>query len=420
MIKKILKNEDWLSFGIGLIIVLLAVAGIHFGSPKYEWKSLSALLNVFSGGPNLLNIGLTFVVILILGLLTRILRPKGNLSVLTGTFFLFVIAVISQVVSGFGPIKYYGFEYVIFALLFGILIRGVFGIPKWLEENLHTEFFIKTGLVILGAGIIFGDIIKDGSLGLIQALVVVLAVWFFAWWISGKLKVDDELRIMISSAVSICGVSAAIASAGAIKGDGKKLSYVVSLVLIIALPMLIILPLLAKWMELNPAQAGAWLGGTIDTTGAVVASGSLLGEEALKYATIVKFSQNVLIGFAAVAISVFWAFRKRTSETTEKKTKVDFKLIWERFPKFVLGFIIASLLYSFVIDAETVSLTKGHLKNIQTAVFAIAFVCIGLETDFKALLTTGNGRPAWAYVIAQVFNIIFTLLIAWLLFANSW
>ncbi len=419
MTAKFLKNEDWLSFSIGLIIIVLATAGIHFGAPKFEWKTLSALPDIFADGPNILNLGLTFIVILILGLLSRLLRPKGNLSVIAGTLFLFIIAVISLVVSGYGPIKFYGFEYVIFALLFGIIIRFVFGLPKWLEENLHTEFFIKIGLVILGAGIIFGDIIKAGSLGLIQALVVVLAVWFFAWWLSGKLKVDDELRIMISSAVSICGVSAAIASAGAIKGDGKKLSYVVSLVLIIALPMLIIMPLLARWFGLNPAQAGAWMGGTIDTTGAVVASGSLLGEEGLKYATIVKFSQNVLIGFAAVAISVFWAFRNKSSEITETKTKVDFKLIWDRFPKFVLGFIIASLLYSFFIDTETISLTKGYLKNIQTAVFAVAFVSIGLETDFKALLTTGKGRPAWAFVIAQVFNIVFTLIVAWLLFANS-
>jgi uncharacterized membrane protein YadS len=255
-------------------------------------------------------------------------------------------------------------------------------------------------------------------MGLIQALAVVLAVWFFAYWIAGKLKVDEELRLMLASAVSICGVSAAIATAGAIKGDGKKLSYVVSLVLIVALPMLIILPLFAQWMGLTPAQAGAWLGGTIDTTGAVVASGSILGEEALKFSTIIKFSQNVLIGFAAVAISVFWSFKNKNADGTVTKQKVDFKLIWERFPKFVLGFIIVSLLYSFIVSADTVSATKDYLKNIQTAFFAFAFVSIGLETDLKVLLRTGDGRPAWAFVIAQTFNILFTLLLAWYLFAN--
>lgn len=418
MVRKLLKNEDWLSFGAGLLLVLLAVAGLFSGSPKYDWKSFSSLSGVFTGS-NLLLIVPTFVVIVFLGMLTRILRPKSTGSVLTGTLLLFAIAVLSMIVAGYGPIKYYGFEYVIFALIFGILIRSLFGVPQWLQKNLHTEFLIKTGLVILGAGIIFGDIIKAGSLGLIQALIVVFAVWFFAWWISGKLKVDDELRIMISSAVSICGVSAAIASAGAIKGDGKKLSYVVSLVLIIALPMLIILPLLAKWMGLNPAQAGAWLGGTIDTTGAVVASGSILGEDALKYSTIVKFSQNVLIGFAAVAISLFWAFRNNGTGNPSEKTSVSFRVIWDRFPKFVLGFIITSLLFSFIVSPETVAQTKGYLKGLQTAIFAVAFVSIGLETDFKALMNTGQGKPAWAYVLAQLFNIVFTLGIAWILFANT-
>ncbi len=414
--KKILKNEDWLSFSTGLLIVILAVAGIYFKSPKFDWKDSSGLIKVLSSSTNLLPLLFTVIVIFFLNLFTRFLKHKSIGSIAASTLILFAIATVSMIVSGYAPVKYYGFEYVIFALILGILIRNVFGVPKWLQDNLHTEFLIKTGLVVLGAGIIFGDIIQAGSLGLIQALIVVLAVWFFAFWISGKLKVDDEMRIMISSAVSICGVSAAIASAGAIKGDGKKLSYVVSLVLIIALPMLIILPLLARWLGLNPAQAGAWLGGTIDTTGAVVASGSILGEEALKFSTIVKFSQNVLIGFAAVAISLFWAFKQRTNGDNSGE-KVNFRIIWERFPKFVLGFILASLLFSFIIDAETVSQTKGYLKGIQTAIFGVAFVGIGLETDFRALVKTGNGKPAWAYVIAQLFNIIFTLVLAWLLFA---
>ena len=158
-----------------------------------------------------------------MGFLSRILRPKSSKNIIGGLLLIFAVGILAQIVAGFKPIKYYGFEYVIFALLFGIMFRAIFGLPKWLEETLHTEFFIKTGLVVLGAGIIFGDIIKAGSLGLIQALAVVLAVWFFAYWISGKLKVDDELRIMLSSAVSICGVSAAIAASGAIKGDSKKL-----------------------------------------------------------------------------------------------------------------------------------------------------------------------------------------------------
>jgi uncharacterized membrane protein YadS len=131
---------------------------------------------------------------------------------------------------------------------------------------------------------------------LIQALLVVTSVWYFAFWVCKKLKVDDEIAMMISSAVSICGVSAAIATAGAIKGDSKKLSYVISMVLITAIPMMIFMPIIANYFHFSQEVTGAWLGGSIDTTGAVVASGTLVGEAALKISTIVKFSQNVLLG----------------------------------------------------------------------------------------------------------------------------
>jgi len=418
MVKKFFQNEDWLSFSAGLLIILLAIIGIQYNAPKFGWSSISDLTKILSSTSNLFSFGLTAIVILILGFATKILRSKTTISIIISIFLLLTLSILSQLIAGFKPVKYYGFEYVIFALLLGIIFRSVFGLPKWLEANLHTEFFVKTGLVILGAGVIFGDILSAGSLGLIQAVVVVISVWFFAFWVGGKLKIDEELRLMLASAVSICGVSAAIATAGAINGDSKKLSYVVSLVLIVALPMLILMPMAATWLGLNPAQAGAWMGGTIDTTGAVVASGSILGEVALKYCTIVKFSQNVLIGFAAVGISVFWAFKNKKTDNTEDKQKVNFKIIWERFPKFVLGFIIASILFSFVVSPEIVSQTKDYMKGIQTAFFALAFVSIGLETDFSVLLKTGNGRPAWTFIIAQSFNIVFTLIIAWFLFAN--
>src|SRR6185312_6412546 len=158
--------------------------------------------------------------------------------------------------------------------------------------------------------------------------------------------------MMLSSAVSICGVSAAIATAGAIKGDSKKLSYVVSVVLITAIPMMIVMPYIAKYFGFPEAVTGAWLGGTIDTTGAVVASGTLVGEEALKISTIVKFSQNVLLGLAAFAISIYWTYTKKDAVVEGKPT---LGTIWERFPKFVIGFIAASLLFSFFLNADTVA-----------------------------------------------------------------
>jgi uncharacterized membrane protein YadS len=175
--------------------------------------------------------------------------------------------------------------------------------------------------------------------------------------------------------------------------------------------MMLFMPFIAKAAGMSPAVAGAWLGGTIDTTGAVVAAGKVLGDDALKYATVVKFSQNVLLGLAAFAISVYWAYTKN-----EKQERPSAKTIWDRFPKFVLGFIAASLLFSFFLSATMVSDVKSSLKGLQTFWFALAFICIGLETKFIDIFKLDNGRPAFAFLIAQLFNIIFTLAIAWLVF----
>jgi uncharacterized membrane protein YadS len=228
------------------------------------------------------------------------------------------------------------------------------------------------------------------------------------------MKVDDEFSTMLASAVSICGVSAAIATAGAINGDKKKLSFIISLVLIIAIPMMIFLPIIAKWMGLSEIVTGAWLGGTIDTTGAVVAAGTIVGEEGLKYATIVKFSQNVLLGLAAFAISIFWAYRKRSDG--EKGKHVPARIIWDRFPKFVLGFILASLVFSFLLSPETAQSSGKVIKSFSTFWFNLAFVSIGLETRFSDFRHMDSKKPFYSFIIAQGFNIIFTLGVSWVLF----
>jgi uncharacterized membrane protein YadS len=238
---------------------------------------------------------------------------------------------------------------------------------------------------------------------------------YSAFWVCKKLKVDGELQMMISSAVSICGVSAAIATSGAIHGDSKKLSYVISMVLITAIPMMLLMPLAADWMGLSQEVTGAWLGGSIDTSGAVVASGSLVGEKALQVSTIVKFSQNVLLGIAAFAISVYWTYTQTPKGQHYQKPTVG--VIWERFPKFVLGFLGASILFSFFIDTETYREVKGSLKGFQNLWFALAFTSIGLETNFKDLLNESNQMPLFAFLVAQGFNVIVTLIIAYFLFS---
>jgi uncharacterized integral membrane protein (TIGR00698 family) len=383
-------------------------------APSFGWNSADELMSkVFSAG-NIGLLALQLLVVLVIGAAGILLTGKSLKHFLLAMPVIYLLTIIALILTGNGKIKTLNLEAVIFSLVIGLLIGNLFTLPDWFKGVLTTELFVKIGLVMYGASVIFTDILKAGSLGLVQALVVVLSVWYFAFWVCKKLKVDDELTMMISSAVSICGVSAAIATSGAIKGDSKKLSYVISMVLITAIPMMLFMPWLAKEMGLSQEVTGAWLGGSIDTTGAVVASGSMVGETALKISSIVKFSQNVLLGLAAFAISVYWTYTKK--EGVEAAAKPSLKVIWERFPKFVVGFIAASVLFSFFIPAAVNDSIKGSLKNLQGLWFALAFTSIGLETNFADLFGRQSKTPLYAFLIAQAFNIIITLGIALVLF----
>lgn len=413
-LKKNVFTEDWVVVILGLGIIFLSLSGLVIPKPTFSWSVLSDLSQRVLVTTNLVHIGTQFLLVYIVAILGAVLLGKPLKSLLFVFPVVFVITVGALLLAGNETVKEFNLEAVIFSLGIGLVISNCFQLPTWFKEALSTELYVKIGLVLLGTTVIFGDILKAGSLGLMQALIVVLSVWYFSFWLCKKLKIDQEMSMMLSSAVSICGVSAAIATSGAIKGDPKKLSYVISLVLITAIPMMIFMPYIASWMGLSQEVTGAWLGGSIDTTGAVVASGSLVGEEALKISTIVKFSQNVLLGVAAFAISIYWTYSK--SKSAEHAEKPTLKVIWERFPKFVLGFVFASLLFSFVVQPVAVDAVKESLKSIQGLWFALAFTSIGLETNFKDLFVHSNRKPLYAFLIAQFFNILITLAIALLLF----
>jgi uncharacterized membrane protein YadS len=377
---------------------------------------------VFAAG-NLLSslyIGLVFMVLAGIGVWLLGGRP---LPFLAGFPVVYALAWLAQLIAGNSGLKYLGLEYVIFALGLGLFISNVLGVPAWLKEAVRSEYYIKTGLVVLGAGILFKEILQAGALGLLQAVAVVLVVWYACYWVARKLKVDEEFAAMLSSAVSICGVSAAIAACGAIQGDKKKLSYVISLTLIVAVPMMVAMPWIARLVRIPDAVAGAWMGGTLDTTPSVVAAASLVSEQAMRIGTIVKFAQNVMIGVAAFVLSLWWTLSGKGGKGGNGDGRGDqrpkARVIWDRFPKFVLGFLVMSLLFSFVLSPGLVQQTKSLLGGLRTVWFALAFVCIGLETRFTKLVGLGRGRPALAFLIAEGFNVLWTLLLAFLLFGGK-
>lgn len=412
--KRITFTEDWVVVILGLGIVISTLLGLSIPIPNFSWDSLQVLNQEVLSGENLLKTAEQFLILYCVAILGALLLGKPLKNLLIVFPIVFIITCLALVLAGNSTIKEYSLEAVIFSLAIGLAISNFFKLPTWFKEALSTEMYVKVGLVLLGTTVIFGDILKAGALGLVQSLVVVISVWYFAFWLCKKLKIDEEMSLMLSSAVSICGVSAAIATSGAIKGDSKKLSYVISLVLITAIPMMIFMPYMANWMGLSQEVTGAWLGGSIDTTGAVVASGSLVGEKALEISTIVKFSQNVLLGIAAFGISIYWTYSK--SKSAENAEKPTLGIIWERFPKFVLGFIFASLLFSFMVSPEKNEAVKAGLKSMQGLWFTLAFTSIGLETNFKELFVHNNKKPLYAFVLAQTFNVIITLIVALLLF----
>jgi uncharacterized integral membrane protein (TIGR00698 family) len=405
-------GEDWLTVLLGFSFIALTLAGLRPVLPAFAWDpaTIGRVLSVGNLSASLLFGGYLLVVsaIGVAGMGERV-RPY-----LVGFPAVFGLAWLALWLEGASAIQAWGLEYVIFSLLIGLAISNTVGVPGWLRAAVRTEYYIKTGLVLMGATILFGGILRAGLFGIVQAVLVIVVIWYAAFWIARRLRVDDEFATMLATAVSICGVSAAIAACGAIQGDRRKLSYVTSLVLVVAAPMMIVMPWAVRAFGIPDLVGGAWVGGTIDTSGAVVAAGELISEPAMNAAVIVKFSQNAMLGLAAFALSVWWTMRQGRQGGTRPSARV----IWDRFPKFVIGFMVASLVFSFVLSGPIVADTGALIRGLRTWWFALAFVCIGLETRFAEIVAMDEGRPAWAFLIAQALNVAWTLAVAWLLFGG--
>ncbi len=312
-------------------------------------------------------------------------------------------------------------EFPVYAILLGLLGNVVLTrlkVRDRLAGGFRTEFFIKTGLVLLGASINFAVILTAAGPAVLQALVLISVVFGFTWWLGGRLGLDDRLRALLSSAVSICGISAAIAAAGAVQAKREQLAYTASLVVVFALPSIFLLPAAANGLGLSQPVAGAWIGGNIDTTAAVSAAGALAGEQALQLATIVKTTQNALLGVVAVALTAYFAVRVERSAESTTSARPSAAQLWERFPKFVLGFLAASVigtLYVAAVGAAAAKPVIATVNDLRTLFLILAFVSIGLEFRVAPLREAG-WRPVGVFAGATVVNLLVGLLLATLLF----
>ena len=341
-----------------------------------------------------------------------------------GFIFVFFIAVLAYAASSNATMKQYGIGYAAWAILFGLIISNTIGTPKWVMEAVQTEYFIKTGLVLLGAEILFGKILSIGVPGIFVAWVVTPIVLISTFIFGQKvLKIKSKtLNITVSSDMSVCGVSAAIATASACRAKKEELTLAVGLSLVFTSIMMIVMPAVIKATGMPEVLGGAWMGGTIDATGAVAAAGAFLGEKALYTAATIKMIQNVLIGVIAFGVALYWC----TRVDCVPGQRVPLTEIWHRFPKFVLGFIGASIVFSLMYemmgsDVGYALLDHGAIRGMSKIFrgwfFCLAFVSIGLATNFRELKEQfSGGKPLVLYVVGQSFNLCLTLLMAYIMF----
>lgn len=432
--KKKLLSEDWLAVWIGFTVIAIACLSVLTG-----WFDFSALkFKTWGMGENGLTVGETLIpqfttvkfwiqllmgVVTLGGLFTLGVKLQGGSTkkFLPAFLCLFALAVAIRLVSAEFTLNRY-LEWAFWALLLGLVISNTIGTPKWIMPAIKSEYYIKTGLVIMGFSVLFSNIAKFGLYGLGIAWIVTPLVIIFMWWLGTRvLKINNKpMVITMAAATSVCGTSAAIATGAASKCRKEDLSMVVSISIIFTILMMVFEPIVLKYLGVNQLMGGSLIGGTVDSTGAVVVAGTAFGPEAQTAAVLVKSIQNILIGFIAFFVALFFAMHV----DRQAGTSVGPAEIWYRLPKFIIGFFVASLVASFVIQpifgSDSVGAINKVLDQYKNWAFVIAFLCIGLDTNFKSIWKQMQGGKAlWLYIAGQLFNIALTWFAVWLLLSGK-
>ncbi|HEX7352769.1 YeiH family protein [Brachybacterium sp.] len=363
--------------------------------------------------------------------------------------------------TGFGQVAK-SIEYPVYAIALGFAGNAVLsltGVRQRMAAAFRTEFFIKIGLVLLGATVNFAVVVRAAGPAVLQAILLITVVFAFTWWFAGVLGLDDKLRALLATALSICGVSAAVAAAGAVEAKKEQLAYTATLVIVFAVPSIFLLPWLAGLMGLSPAVTGAWIGGNIDTTAAVTAAGAVAGEQPLQIASIVKVTQNALLGVVAVLLTLYFSFRAAQTVAAGSGAagsaaagsgaasagaagtgaaaggasagdvparaprfgdRRSLAMLWGRFPKFVLGFLLASVIATVLAESMPAEVLEPRLdtaKEIQSWALTLAFVSIGLEFNASSIRESG-WKPIVVFAAATLVNLVAGLGLALLLFRD--
>jgi len=463
-------SEDWLSLWLGLFVFVLGL-GLFLGIDLLGWgvktsvwvnitKAITPMSASFKAMPGIVALFLTYLFMLVLAMVGAIgMKAVAGRFILafslvfwisyacflTGNYAYIAANTPAQMKSfGIGwSLKLTGEAGFIVALLVGLIIGNFF--PRFAElmkAATRPELYIKTAIVILGALL---GLKAAGSLGLASAVIfrglcaiieAYLIYWAVVYYVARKwFKFSREWAAPLASGISICGVSAAIATGGAIRARPVVPIMVSSLVVIFAVVELLILPFLAQiflWTE--PMVAGAWMGLAVKTDGAAVASGAIvdalirskaLAMEGINYkegwmvmtATTVKIFIDIFIGVWAFILAVIWCTK---IECTGGRIKAG--EIWERFPKFVLGYVITFVIMLLICLSsanalKTANAAVAGMDNFRVLFFVLTFFTIGMVSNFKKLWEEGIGRLAAVYVLCLFGFIIWVgLLISWIFF----
>src|SRR5580698_10347171 len=273
-------------------------------------------------------------------------------------------------------------EYVLWAILFGLIVGNTVEIPKVFRTGIGSyEFFLKAGIVLLGARFLLGDVLKLGGISLVLVAVeLALSIAFMS--VLGKLfGLNPKLTSLLAVGSSICGVSAIIAAQGAIEADDEDASYAIAAILALGAFSLFAFPAIGHAVGLSDHAFGLWVGLAVDNTAEATAAGALYSDAAAKFAVLAKTARNATIGFVVLGYAIYWA-RKSNRQSVENKAA----FLWQKFPKFVLGFLLISLL------ATLGAFTKpqiADLANLSRWAFLLTFAGVGLRTDLRELRKQG-------------------------------
>jgi uncharacterized integral membrane protein (TIGR00698 family) len=292
-------------------------------------------------------------------------------------------------------------EYVLWAIVIGLLISNTVGIPRIFQAGVATyEFWLKAGIVLLGSRFLLGDILHLGGISLLLVAVALTLSLTFMHLLGRSFKLKPKLTSLLAVGSSICGVSAIIAAKPAIDADDEDASYAIAAILALGALSLFTFPLIGHSLHLSDKAYGLWAGLAVDNTAEATAAGALYSDAAGKVAVLAKTTRNALIGFIVLGYAIYWASRGQAQAVGNKA-----QFLWSKFPKFVLGFLLISLLATLGYFTKP-QLTS--LANLSRWAFLLTFAGVGLRTSFRELGKQG-WRPFAVGAIGEVFIAILTL-----------